>query len=253
MTRELRQQRVIITGAGQGLGAAIARRFAAAGARLALMDYDGPSLAETTRACGPAAIGIEVDLSDRAATSAAIAKTFEQMGRVDTLIHNAAILRPTSFADESFEIFFRTFNVGLQAGFQLSHAVWRGMQDNGGGAIVYVSSRSGIEGFADESAYCAGKHALEGLAKTLALEGAPYGITVNTVTPGMYMRTPMSDRNYSDELKQKWVDPALLSSAFVALAEGRLSARSGERLDAWAVSRSIDGAMESAGSLAPTQ
>lgn len=252
MIRELRQQRVIVTGAGQGLGAAIARRFAAAGARLALMDYDAAALAETTRACGPGAIGIEVDLSDRAATNAAIAKTFGQMGRVDTLIHNAAILRATPFADHDFESFFQTVNVGLQAGFQLSHAVWRGMRDNGGGAIVYVSSRSGIEGFADESAYCAGKHALEGLAKTLSLEGAAFGITVNTVTPGMYMRTPMSDRNYTDDLKQKWVAPALLTSAFVALAEGRLADRSGERLDAWVVSQSIDGATgASAASLRP--
>jgi len=240
VTLPLDQQTIIVTGAGQGLGAAIARRFAAGGAKLALMDHDPVSLAETTRACGASAMGIEVDLSDRVATNAAIAKTFGQLGRVHTLIHNAAILRPTPFADEDFDSFFRTVNVGLQAGFQLARAVWPGMLDNGGGALVFVSSRSGIEGFADESAYCAAKHALEGLSKSLALEGAPFGITANTITPGMYMRTPMSARNYSDALKQKWVDPALLTPAFVLLAEQRLRSRNGHRLDAWALSQERD-------------
>lgn len=243
MSLPLDQQRVIVTGAGQGLGAAIALRFANAGARLALLDYDAASLAETARACGSSAIAIEVDLSDRVATNAAIAKTFGQLGRVDTLIHNAAILRPTPFANEEFDSFFRTVNVGLQAGFQLARAVWRGMADNGGGALVFVSSRSGIEGFADESAYCAAKHALEGLSKSLALEGEAFGITANTVTPGMYMRTPMSERNYPDELKQKWVEPSLLTSAFVALAERSLPGRSGHRLDAWALSQELDHAV----------
>lgn len=240
MTLPLSEQRVIITGAGQGLGAAIARRFASAGARLALMDYDAKALAETTRACGAKAIGIEVDLSDKAQTSAAIAKTFGQLGRVDTLIHNAAILRPTAFADEDFDSFFRTVNVGLQAGFQLAKAVWRGMADNGGGALVFVSSRSGIEGFAGEAAYCAGKHALEGLSKSLALEGEPLGITVNTITPGMYMQTPMSSRNYSEDLKQKWVDPSRLAPAFVVLAEQKLRSQNGLRLDAWRLSQELE-------------
>ena len=239
MTRPLSEQRVIITGAGQGLGAAIARRFAASGARLALMDYDALSLAETTRQCGPKAIAIEVDLGDRAQTSAAIAKTFGQLGRIDTVIHNAAVLRPTAFADESFESFFRTFNVGLQAGFQLASAVWDSMARHGGGAIVFVSSRSGIEGFAKEAAYCTAKHALEGLAKSLALEGGSMGITVNTVTPGMYMNTPMSSRNYTEDLKRAWVDPSLLSPAFVLLAEQKLKGQNGMRLDAWKMSQEM--------------
>lgn len=239
MTYPLQHQRVIVTGAAQGLGAAIARRFAAEGARLALMDYNAAALAETTRACGPAAIGIPVDLSDRAATSGAIARTFGQLGRIDTLIHNAAVLKPTAFADEDFDSFFRTVNVGLQAGFQLARAVWKGMQDSGGGALIFVSSRSGIEGFANETAYCAAKHALEGFSKSLALEGAPFGITANTMTPGMYMQTPMSVQNYTDEAKALWVDPAELTEAFVALAERRVPNLNGHRLNAWTMSREL--------------
>ncbi len=239
MTRPLSEQRVIITGAGQGLGAAIAKHFALAGAGLALMDYDADALAATALRCGPRAIAIHVDLSDRAQTSAAITKIFGQLGRIDTVIHNAAILKPTPFSAETFEGFFQTVNVGLQAGFQLVSAVWDGMSRHGGGAIVFVSSRSGIEGFKNEAAYCAGKHALEGLAKSLALEGEPLGITVNTVTPGMYINTPMSSRNYTEDLKQQWIDPALLAPAFLLLAEQKLKEQNGVRLDAWKLSQEM--------------
>ena len=240
MTLSLKDQRVIITGAAQGLGAAIARRFAEQGARLVLLDYNAEGLAETVKICGIGATAFQVDLSDRAQTDGAIAKALAELGHVDTLVHNAAILDRRLFADEDFASFFKTVNVGLQAGFQLSHAVWPGMVAAGGGAIIYVSSRSGIIGFEEEAAYCASKHALEGLAKSLALEGAAQGITANTVTPGMYMRTPMSNRNYNDELKAKWVDPIMLTSAFVAIAEKSPVVQSGDRIDAWALSQQID-------------
>jgi len=240
MTLSLKDQRVIITGAAQGLGAAIARRFAEQGARLVLLDYNAEGLAETVKTCGSGATALQVDLSDRAQTDGAIAKALAELGHVDTLVHNAAILDRRLFADEDFASFFKTVNVGLQAGFQLSHAVWPGMVAAGGGAIIYVSSRSGIIGFEEEAAYCASKHALEGLAKSLALEGAAHGITANTVTPGMYMRTPMSNRNYNDELKAKWVDPIMLTSAFVAIAEKSPPVVSGDRIDAWALSQPID-------------
>ena len=240
MSRPLADQAVIVTGAAQGLGAAIARRFEAEGARLVLMDYNAAGLAAVATDCGPLAIPIQVDLSDAADTDRAIAAALAELGSVDTLVHNAAILERKLFADEDFASFTKTLNVGLQAGFQLSRAVWPGMAAKRAGAIIFVSSRSGIQGFAEESAYCASKHALEGLAKTLAMEGEAHGITANTITPGMYMHTPMSERNYSEELKQKWVDPIKLTSAFMHLAEQRDHALSGLRQDAWQLSQQVD-------------
>ena len=65
------------------------------------------------------------------------------------------------------------------------------------------------------------------------------GITVNTVTPGMYMNTPMSSRNYTEDLKRAWVDPSLLSPAFVLLAEQKLKGQNGMRLDAWKMSQEM--------------
>lgn len=238
----LGEQNIIVTGAAQGLGAAIARRYAQAGARLVLMDYNADELARVVEACVGRAQGIAVDLSDASATDEAIARARGLAGTVTTLVYNAAILIEKPFVEEDFSSFFRTVNVGLQAGYQLAHAVWPDMAANGGGAMVFVSSRSGIQGFAKESAYCAAKHALEGFSQSLAAEGKAVGIISNTVTPGMYMQTPMSERNYTPELKTKWVDPMLLTSAFVALAERRYPELTGTRLNAWDISQAIDNA-----------
>jgi 3-hydroxybutyrate dehydrogenase len=221
-------QTVLVTGAAQGLGAAIARRLHAGGARLILMDRDASGLASVAAECSGAATAV-VDLADAIETARAIAATVR--GPVDTLIHNAAILRVEPVDVVSLATFQATLNVGIQAAFQLTQAVWPAMKTRGG-ALVFVSSRSGIEGFADETAYCAAKHALEGFSKSLALEGAAHGILSVTVTPGMYMHTPMSETTYSPELRAKWVDPIRLAPAFAYLATRPLHL-SGQRLSAW--------------------
>ncbi|MGV3650610.1 MAG: SDR family NAD(P)-dependent oxidoreductase [Devosia sp.] len=223
---------VIVTGAALGLGAAIARHLAGEGARLALLDYNGPALAETAAACGQPDAATVVDLSDAVATAGAIDAALARLGRIDVVIHNAAILDPKPLSAMTLSDFQRTTNVGLQAGFQLARAAWPGMARTGRGVFIFVSSRSGIEGFADETAYCATKHGLEGFSKSIALEGAEVGIHSMTVTPGMYMRTPMSERNYSAELKQKWVEPDRLAPAF-AMMIAEPERFNGQRLNAW--------------------
>jgi 3-hydroxybutyrate dehydrogenase len=174
-----------------------------------------------------------VDLADAADTARAIAETVR--GPVDTLIHNAAILKMQPIDAVTLTTFQATLNVGIQAAFQLTQAVWPAMKMRGG-TLVFVTSRSGIEGFADESAYCAAKHALEGFSKSLALEGAAHGIVSVTITPGMYMHTPMSETTYSAEARAQWVDPIRLAPAFGVLAT-RPRHLSGQRLDAWALSQ----------------
>ena len=223
---------VVLTGAAQGLGAAIARHFHELGAGLILLDRDGEGLAETCAAC-PGATSAVVDLSDVGDTERAIAAAVT--GPIDTLIHNAAILRVEPLETVSLGTFQATLNVGIQAAFQLTQAVWPHMKKQGG-ALVYVSSRSGVEGFANETAYCAGKHALEGFSKCLALEGEPHGILSVTITPGMYIHTPMSETTYPPELREKWVDPIVLAPAFSYLAS-RPMHLSGQRLDAWVLTQ----------------
>jgi NAD(P)-dependent dehydrogenase (short-subunit alcohol dehydrogenase family) len=231
----IERQTILITGAAQGLGAGIARHLSGLGARLVLMDSNGAGLERTVAECGGQPRAIVVDLGDAEATDRAAAAALAD-AHVDTLIHNAAILDPKPFAAMDLAQFRRTVDVGLQAGFQLARAVWPGMVAAGGGTLVFVSSRSGIEGFVDETAYCAAKHGLEGLSKCLALEGRPHGISSVTITPGMYMHTPMSERTYSTELRRQWVPPDRLAPAFARLAAGRPDL-SGQRLDAWQLSQ----------------
>jgi len=226
-------QTILITGAGQGLGAAIARHLHTLGDRLILMDVNAVRLSETLAAC-PGATACVVDLSDANDTARAIAEVVS--GPVDTLIHNAAILRVEPVEIVSLAMFQATMNVGIQAAFQLTQALWPAMR-NRGGALIFVSSRSGIEGFVDETAYCAAKHALEGFSKCVAMEGAAHGIMSYTITPGMFMHTPMSEITYGPEARAKWVDPIRLAPAFARLSATRPAHLSGHRLNAWDLSQ----------------
>jgi NAD(P)-dependent dehydrogenase (short-subunit alcohol dehydrogenase family) len=209
-------QTIVVTGAAQGLGAAIARHLHAKGARLILMDRDSAGLAAVAADCHDA-VATVVDLADAADTARAIVEVVTVP--VDTVVHNAAILKMEAVDVVSLATFQATLNVGIQAAFQLTRAVWPAMKTRGG-TLVFVSSRSGIEGFAE----------------CLALEGAAHGILSVTVTPGMYMNTPMSETTYPLELRAKWVDPIRLAPAFAYLATRPLHL-SGQRLDAWALSQ----------------
>ncbi|SHI66636.1 SDR family NAD(P)-dependent oxidoreductase [Wenxinia saemankumensis] len=231
----LEGHRVAVTGAAQGLGAAVARAFADAGAQVLALDRDADGLARLAEETGAAALPCDLAAREGQDTAAGRLAAFAPA----TLVHNAAILKPAPFAETGPDLWDATMGVGIGAGYRLARACWPAMDAAGGGALIFVSSRSGIEGFAEESAYCAAKHALEGLSKCLALEGADRGILSCTITPGMYMRTPMSEANYPPELKAKWVEPSRLAPAFLHIATTRDPALSGQRLDAWSLSQSL--------------
>jgi NAD(P)-dependent dehydrogenase (short-subunit alcohol dehydrogenase family) len=107
------------------------------------------------------------------------------------------------------------------------------------GSIVYISSVSGIKGFVNETAYCPGKHGQEGLMKVLSMEGKPYNIAVNTIAPGAPIKTAMSASNYPPELQARWVDPAMITLAFLYLAGLEAKTTTGHRLDAWQLSEAM--------------
>ncbi len=237
---DLRGQPAVVTGAAQGLGYAISAAYAREGMRVAMIDVQAARLnvaADALTREGGDVTAITADLSDADATQHAIQTALDRYGTPRVLVHNAAILRPKPFAELTLDDWNLHVNVGIQAAFLLVRAVWNRMARAGGGSIVLVSSRSGIEGFVDETHYCTAKHGLEGLMKCLAMEGAPLNIAVNTITPGMPMHTPMSEQNYTDDLKQRWIDPIHLAPAFVFLARQDASGVTGQRTNAWELSQ----------------
>lgn len=232
----------VVTGAAEGLGHQIAWAYARDGMRLALMDNQTEKLnnfADELKAQGIDCLPISVDLSDADQTHKAIQQALDHYGIPRVLVHNAAVLNERFFKDITFEQWRTEIDVILQAGFILSKAVWQPMIDAGIGSIIFISSGSGLRGFVKEAAYCPGKHGQEGLMKVLSMEGEPYNIAVNTVTPGIAINTPMSHGHYTEEQRQRWVDPALLAPAFVWLAKQDVSVHTGERLDAWKISQSL--------------
>jgi NAD(P)-dependent dehydrogenase (short-subunit alcohol dehydrogenase family) len=235
MLADLKGVEAIVTGAAQGLGYAIVKAYAAEGMRVAMMDVRADKLnavADELRAMGADCLPIAVDLSDADATAHAIDSALTYCSKPRVLVHNAALLIQRSMLEITLPDWQKEVNIILQAGFQLCKAVWPLMIAGGGGSIMLLTSGSGVRGFVNEIAYCPAKHGIEGLMKCLAMEGAEYNIAVNAVTPGAPINTPMSAENYTEEAKQRWVDPALIADTFVFLARQDAAGVTGKRIAA---------------------
>lgn len=192
-------KRVVVTGAGRGLGAASAVACAEAGAeRVALLARTPSDLAEVAgrvEAAGASAREIPCDVT----SAASVADAFAQLDDdVDVLVNGAGGNQPEPFEDVAEETFDRLFALNVRAPFVVSqHAVRRMRAAGSGGAIVSISSQMGHVGAELRSVYCATKHALEGMTKALALELAPEGIRVVTVAP-TFVRTAMTAAQLDD-------------------------------------------------------
>jgi 3-hydroxybutyrate dehydrogenase len=178
---DLSGRRALVTGAGSGIGAACARRLAAAGATVVVADLDGERAAGVATEVGGEAW--VVDLSDTQALS-------ELSVDVDVLVNNAGFQHVAAIEDFPPERFAAILRLMLEAPFLLIRAALPGMYARGFGRVVNVSSVHGVRASPFKSAYVAAKHGLEGLSKVTALEGAPHGVTSNTVCPA-YVRTPL--------------------------------------------------------------
>jgi NAD(P)-dependent dehydrogenase (short-subunit alcohol dehydrogenase family) len=225
---------ILITGAADGLGYAVSKKFAEKNANLFLIDINYEKLVNNNL---PNSKNIKCDLSNMTYVEELVDNLSNKNIEIDILIHNAAVLIPKSYEDTDSKYWNEMINISLNSGFILSNYAWKIMKKKKQGIIIFVSSRSGIEGFENESAYCASKHGLEGLMKSLSIEGSMLGIQVFTITPGMFMNTPMSEHNYEDEYKKKWVDPIELAPAFLKLASGNFNDLNGKHVNAWELSK----------------
>ena len=175
----------LITGATGGIGQAAARLFAEEGARVALVDLEEAALQDTVRSIGEEkASYVAADVTQPEQMQGSVKAAVDRWGGIDLFLANAGIEGSiSSIPDYPIDVFDRVMAVNVRG-------VWLGikyvapvMRERGGGSIVITSSTAGIGGAAEMSAYVTSKHAVIGLMRTAALEGAPLGIRVNTVNP----------------------------------------------------------------------
>ena len=180
---------VLITGASQGIGAAIAKVFAreVRGVRLALVARNAKNLAAVARGCAKLGAKAEVvvcDVSDEAAVTAMAATVARRFGAVDVLINNAGAFAGASFADTTVAAFDRIVATNLRSAFLVTRALVPAMLKRGRGDVFFMSSIAGRDAYPNGAAYCAAKFGVTGLAKVLRAETKGSGVRVCCVHPG---------------------------------------------------------------------
>jgi len=200
----------IVTGAGSGIGRAVAQLYARQGARVVVSDLDeagGEATVEAIRTGGGEARFFSADVSEPAACEALVAATREEFGRLDVACNNAGIGGESEpVADYSLESWNEVIGVNLSGVFYCMKYEIPAMLEAGGGAIVNMGSILSRVGFARSPAYTSAKHGLLGLTETAALDYAAQGIRINAVGPG-FIRTPL----IAGLLRQPEVETELIS------------------------------------------
>ena len=178
----------IVTGAGRGIGQTVARVLGGRGMRVAVNDLD-PALAENTaaelRSAGVEALALPGDVSLKADAQMLIARTEAGLGPLWLLVNNAGVFNSGPTAELSEAAWDVAFDVDAKGVFLCSQAAIRRMMPRGGGRIVNIASIAGMIVRANQIAYCSAKAAVIHFSRCLAVEMAPYGITVNCLCPGM--------------------------------------------------------------------
>ncbi|NIK70717.1 MULTISPECIES: SDR family oxidoreductase [unclassified Paenibacillus] len=178
---------VVITGAGKGIGAALAVAYAVEGARIAAVDRDGELVKHTVDRiveAGGHAIGLTVDISRPEEIEAAFAAIDEQYGRIDVMINNAGLGKWKSLYDLSLDEWDYVLNTNLRGTFLCAKEAGRRMRESGGGSIVNLSSTRALMSEPNSEAYAASKGGIVALTHALAVSLGPDHVRVNAISPG---------------------------------------------------------------------
>jgi NAD(P)-dependent dehydrogenase (short-subunit alcohol dehydrogenase family) len=196
----LKDRVAVVTGAGVGIGAAVAQRFAQEGARVVIAEIDvahGESTLDKIHKSGGEALFSKTDVSSESQVNAMVQSTLKQFGRIDILVNNAAVLhRECRIHEISNEEWDRTINVNLRGYWLCSKYVIPLMLSQGSGNILFIASRTALRGFVGLGAYSASKGGVLALMRSMAADYAPDGIRVNAIVPGT-MDTPMNASEFS--------------------------------------------------------
>lgn len=204
----------LVTGGTSGIGAAVSKLLAEAGAKVAVLSDAAQADLDREVAGGTLAHAVHVDIADADAVAAAVKGIEDSLGPVTLLVNNAAVWTPNPVPESPLSLFDRHIDVNLKGSFYVTQAVLPAMIAAGGGAAVFIGSVSGTAGRAGDSAYSASKAGVAMLARTLAAELGPKGIRINCVCPGA-VATPLTANLRTPEGEQ----------AIAALMDGHPSPR----------------------------
>jgi 3-hydroxybutyrate dehydrogenase len=194
---------ILITGSTSGIGLGIAKAFAAQGHNIIFngLEPDGATIAQQVAAeTGTQHLFSPANMADPEAIRAFAKEALDRFGTIDILVSNAGIQYVSPVEDFPEEKWDAIIAINLTAAFHLTKALWPAMKAKGWGRVINIASAHGLVASEFKSAYVAAKHGLIGFTKTIALEGAPFGITANAICPG-YVHTPIVDKQIADQMK----------------------------------------------------
>lgn len=228
MAKRLDKRVALITGGAQGIGLAIAERFAQEGARVVLIDVVADKIqaaADAIIAQGGEALALVCDVTDREQVASAVAQVIDTYGQIDILCNNAGITRDARLVKMTEEQFDQVINVNLKGVFNLTQAVAPHMIERGYGRIITTSSVVGLYGNFGQTNYVATKSGVIGMTKVWARELGPKGITANAIAPGfiateMVKSVPQDilDRFINATSLRRLGEPQDIANAFLFLA-----------------------------------
>ncbi len=232
---------VLVTGAGAGIGAAVARRFGAEGAAVAVLDRDGDAAAAVAgelAAGGAAAVGIACDVADRAQVRSAVGRAAELGDALHVVVNNAGIIRPAMFAKLDEDAFRAVLDVHLMGTYHVSQEALAHLPDDGRGRIINSTSAAGLIGTIGQANYAAAKGAIVALTKSLARELARRKITANVIAPlaaTAMTETVRTDPRFAEKQLERvplgrWAEPEEIAGAFAFMASDDASYITGQVL-----------------------